>query len=110
MTSLGGDEADVDRLDGTTGLALLANQVVYTLLLLVFDPRLVRVAIDALDVVIGIPPDGLREVLRLIAARKDHLAIVANDTVATQLRQEVSEDVRKLTIECLSLLLEVVPA
>ena len=110
LASLGGDEANVDGFDGTAGLALLANEVIYTLLLLVSNSRLIRVAIDALHIVIGVPPDGLREVLRLVATREDHLTVVTDDAVATQLGQEVGEDVRQFTVEGLGLLLEVVPA
>ena len=110
LTSLGGNETDVNGLDGTASLALLANEVIYTLLFLVPNSRLVRVAIDTLNVVIGVPSNRLREVLGLITTRKDHLTIVADDTDATQLGQEVSKNMGLLTIERLSLLQEVVPA
>lgn len=109
LASLRRNVATGDADDRPGGTAALANELGDALLLHTDEFGVELPAILALHVVDDVLANDLVHTLRHVVAGEDHLTIVADDAVRTQLGEEEGEDVLGLAVHHRELLREVVP-
>ena len=91
-------EMTLNCLHRSTGLACFALEDTQPCLILPLDFCLVASAIFAPNIVVNIFSDKSQEILCLISTNQDHFIVGSDVAFATQLRQEVVQDVLMLTL------------
>jgi hypothetical protein len=92
LSSFGGLEMTLNCLHRSTGLACVTLEDTKPRLILPLDDCLVASAIFASHVVVNIFSNKSQEILGLIATNQNHFVVGADVSLATELRQEVIQD------------------